>query len=787
MAGEPPIGFRVLNLARGVAGAYCTRLLADLGARCSWWRWTDPRPGDWPATKLFRTYFEGGVEVSDARLPLAELEASLPRLAAGFDLIVTDFAAAEMPEGALQERLRAYNPAIVVVNADHFGRSGPYANWTGDELTDYAMGGYWSIAGDPEREPLRVPGYQAQFHAGMQMTFAALVALRHARRTGEGQEVEVTGAEAMLGAHWSTTVAWTHEGRVFMRTGSDLVRAKDGWVHFYSLLVSPNIFVLIGRPALAEDPRFETILARRDNLAELKAMVDAWCAEQPVMTIVEQAQALRVPVTPMATAEMLLADDHLASRGYFRDSDGARMPGMPYRWTGAWDALPAPTTLAGALAMPEPPVVAPAPVASPGPAPDRGPLAGLRVLEVTNNWAGPIACRHLADLGAEVIKVELATKPATRASHYAGLDPGKEHWNRSGYFNEMNRNKRDIALDLSKPRGRELFLELARWADALVENNSARVMPNLGVGYEQLREVNPRLVMASICGFGATGARRDWVAYGSNIEAACGLAAITGYDDTLPYRTGSFVADPIAGAHAAIGVLAGLERRDRTGEGSHLDIALTESALTFMVEAFAHYQEHGANLPRRGNVEPDDAPTGAYRVAGRDDWIAIAVRTDAQWRALCSVAAIDDLADLERAGRVSRRPEVDARVRDWAATQSQFESVRLLQAAGVPAARILHNWQLHADPHFFAREAFIPIDHPDTGVYPYPGFMWRFSATKPAVRSAAPRFGEGNDYVFGRILGLGRDEIATLYNEGVTAHEPDVPYPPFSVKPLTTP
>ena len=784
----PPLDFRVLNLARGVAGAYATRLVADLGARCSWWRWSDPRPGAWPPSDLFRAYFEDDIELREERLSQAELLAVLPRVAPRFDLVITDFALPELAEDELFALLRPTNPAIVVANADHFGRSGPYARWAGDELTDYAMGGYWSIAGDPEQEPLRVPGHQAQFHAGLQLTYAALVALRHARLTGEGQELDVSAAEAMLGAHWSTTVAWTHEGRVFMRNGSDLVRAKDGWVHFFSLLISPNVLVLLDRPDLAEDPRFATILARRDHLDEITAIALAWCATRPVMEIVEKAQSLRVPATPMADAARLLNDPHLAHRGYFRSSQGKAMPGRPYQWTDPWETSVVPATLEDALAAPPPPAIAPPVLTVAAETPARGPLAGLRILEVTNNWAGPIACRHLADMGAEVIKVELQTKPATRGSHYAGLDPGKYHWNRSGYFNQMNRNKRDIALDLSTARGRDLFLALAAQADALVENNSARVMPNFGLAYEQLLAVNPRLVMVSISGFGATGERRDWVAYGSNIEAASGLASTTGYaGDERPYRTGSFIADPIAGAHAAIGVVAGLERRDRTDEGSHLDMALTESAMTFMVAAFAHLHDHGEAMPRRGNIEPGDAPTGSYRVAGRDDWIAIAVRTGPQWQALCDLAGLGDLAALTVTERLERRGELDARVADWTRGLSQFEAVNALQERGVPAARILHNWQLHADPHFHARGAFVDIDHPDTGVYSYPGFMWRFSLTKPAVRSAAPRFAEANDYVFGRLLGLGPAEIAQLYAEGVTAAEPDVPNPPLTLQPLTTP
>ncbi|HXU23177.1 MAG TPA: CoA transferase, partial [Tepidiformaceae bacterium] len=208
-----PIDFRVLNIARGVAGAYAMRLLCDLGAQCSWWRWDDARPGDWPDSAGFRQHFEQGVECLDQDASLVSLLQQLPGTASSFDLVVSDFAATEVAEGKLFELLRPQNPAIVVANADHFGRTGPYAEWAGDELTDYAMGGYWALAGDPGKAPLRVPGYQAQFHAGMHLALGAMAALRHARLTGEGQELEVTGVEAMLGAHWSTTVAWTHEGR----------------------------------------------------------------------------------------------------------------------------------------------------------------------------------------------------------------------------------------------------------------------------------------------------------------------------------------------------------------------------------------------------------------------------------------------------------------------------------------------------------------------------------------------------------------------------------------------
>jgi crotonobetainyl-CoA:carnitine CoA-transferase CaiB-like acyl-CoA transferase len=779
MAGEPPLSCRVLSLARGVAGAYAVRLLADLGARCSQLRWHAERPGDWPADDLFRRYFAEGVEVVSQPFTQEDLVRRLPALVAHFDLVVTDFTAPEMPTGRLHEMLRPFNPTVVVANADHFGRCGPYADWAGDELTDYALGGYWALGGDPAREPLRVPGYQAQFHAGMHLALAALAALHHARRTGEGEEVEVSAAEAMLGAHWSTTIAWTHEGRVLKRTGSDLVAAADGWVFFYGLGLYQNLFLLIERPDLLDDPRFATIAGWRANGEELWALVADWCRTRPAAEIVATAQDLRIPVTPMADAAQLLADPQLAERGYFRERGGARYPGLPYRWSDTWPAQPPTQQLAGALGTcTTPPVVAAAPVLTSRPvgAAD-GPLRGLRVVEVTNNWAGPIAGRHLGDLGAEVIKVELATKPATRASHYPGKEPGKDHWNRSGYFNEMNRNKRDLALDLSTEGGREIFLDLIRRSDVLVENNSARVMPNLKLGYDVLAAVNPGLVMASISGFGATGPHQHWVAFGSNIEAACGLAAMTGYDDSLPFRTGSFVPDPIAGGHAVVGILAALARRERTGRGAHLDIALTESAIPYMLQSLTYFQEHGQPFPRRGNVDPEHAPTGAFRCAGEDNWVAIAARSDEQWRALCGVVGLDAQRHPDAATQVAAREEIDRCLSLWTSARDQYECARALQAVGVPAAPILHNWQLHSDPHLFARDAFVFIEHPDTGVLPYPGFPWHFTRTRPSVRMAAPRFAEGNDYVLRTLLGRDAASVEALERDGVIARTPVMPAP----------
>jgi crotonobetainyl-CoA:carnitine CoA-transferase CaiB-like acyl-CoA transferase len=215
-----------------------------------------------------------------------------------------------------------------------------------------------------------------------------------------------------------------------------------------------------------------------------------------------------------------------------------------------------------------------------------------------------------------------------------------------------------------------------------------------------------------------------------------------------------------------------LDQRDRTGNGSHIDVSLIEAALPFMLAGFTHLHEHGQPLKAAGNGEPRDVPTGAYPTGSSDDWVAIAVRTEEQFAAVARLAEFPSALIGDRDFRIVRRQEIDQHLAAWTRGLSQTECFRLLQAEGVPAAPILHNWQLHSDPHLFHRQTFIPIDHPDTGVFPYPGFPWSFSRTPAEVRCAAPQFGEGNHYVFAQVLGLDEAAIAALYDQGVTTDQP---------------
>ena len=318
----------------------------------------------------------------------------------------------------------------------------------------------------------------------------------------------------------------------------------------------------------------------------------------------------------------------------------------------------------------------------------------------------------------------------------------------------------------------------------VLENNSPRVMRNFDLEYPVLKKANPRIIMVSISGFGQTGPDRDYGAYGANIEASCGLAAATGYpDDDRPYRTTLFYADPVTGGHAAIAIVAALHHRARTGEGQYVDMSLHENGITFFPENIVEYTMTGNNPPRMGNRHARYAPQGCYQTMGDDSWVVLTVRSLEEWKALTGVIDRPDLwddAELRDAkGRMPRHDELDAAISDWTSRYDHNEAAAMLQRAGVPAGPVLANWELVSNPHLHTRGFYVPIEHPDMGVFPYPGMPWKLSKTPGQIRAASPLFGQHTRQIFQDLLGLSDDDLRPLYEGWTIADEPhpDLPGP----------
>lgn len=788
-------GVRVVVAGGGLATGFAAKLLGDLGAEVtlvevsggSPLRRRPPLGAE--GAGLWFAHLAGGwrsVVVDD------DTDAFLDVVLRSADVLLVD------DEAALGPVLRARAPArAVVVDVSPWGRSGPLAGTPASDLTVWAMSGYLGITGAPDRAPLWLPGGQAALHAGAHAAFAAQVGLWERRTSDAGQVVEIAELDAVLAAHAWLVSSWAACGEVLERTPSDLIDAADG--KFYVMRIVPNdaIFTLIDRPDLAAEDLTRDVPTWFANIPRVFAAIAEWAVDRSVEEIVDVGQLLRIAVTPVVTPRGVLDDPQLAARDWWEHDvtadgspavDGPRFPGQPYHLASGAARRRGPAPAVGAhdaelrAGAGTAPAVGAAHEVATGtggrPTSGTGPLAGLRVLEITQNWAGPLSGRYLADLGADVVKIERAQRPATRALFWAGptKDFQRQPHHRSLYFAELNRNKRDVCIDLAVPDGRATFLDLVRTADVLIENNSARVMPNLGLAWEELEAVNPRLVMLSMSGYGADGPRRDWLAYGANIETTSSLTSVTGYPDGLLSRTTLFYADPTSGILGAHAVLAALAHRERTGRGQWIEMSLNEVGATFCTEALLLAEHVGVERPPMANRDPARVTQGVYPCAGTDHWVAITCASDAQWPDLARLVGRPDLAvDPALAtlgGRSARHDAIDDAIAAWTTTLEQYEVADACRAVGVPAAPVLRNWQILADPHIHERGVYRDMRQHVIGYYPTTTWPWRFSRTPATLRTPAPRFAEHNREI---LTGLGYDDttIERLYATAVTADEPD--------------
>ena len=412
----------------------------------------------------------------------------------------------------------------------------------------------------------------------------------------------------------------------------------------------------------------------------------------------------------------------------------------------------------------------------------------MRIIDLSQIFAGPYATKLLADMGAEIIRVECAPRSGRGGalprmkpggifgSSFPEGDTGERSYNRFAYYNEVNRNKYAITLDLSKPLGVRVFKRLVKVSDVVVENFSPRVMGNFGLDYPVLKEVSPEIIMVSISGYGQDGPYRDYVTYGGGIEAMTGLSRLTGYPDAEPLTPGTAYADATAGLHAAFAILAALRYRRRTGRGQYIDLSMREALAPFLGEFIMDYTVNRRAAIAIGNRNPLAAPQGCYRCQGEDKWIAIAVSSDEEWRSLCHAMGNPPWSEGERFGdslsRHENQDELDRLIEEWTSHYDHRQLTNMLQRAGVKAGAVLNVAELVDDPHLRERGFFQRLSHPEAGSHLYPGVSWKMSGTPGSLRLPAPCFAEHNEYVFGQLLGMSADEISTLAEEGVTASEP---------------
>jgi crotonobetainyl-CoA:carnitine CoA-transferase CaiB-like acyl-CoA transferase len=403
------------------------------------------------------------------------------------------------------------------------------------------------------------------------------------------------------------------------------------------------------------------------------------------------------------------------------------------------------------------------------------PLDGYRVLDVTVSWGGPRAITLLADLGADVIKVESiqyynttrggrADPPASEWGIFLDRDPGDQPWNRCARHSAIERNKRGITLNLQHPDGRRLLDDLIRVSDVVAHAYRPRVSRKLGLDYDSVRTIQPDAIVLSLPLFGHPGPYAEFGGVGSVTEAASGHQLLRAYPNSEP--TWFFYGDVIAGSAGAFGVLAALAYRDETGIGQHVEVAQAEASIPLLGEYLLDVQLNGRVAQAIGNENSSMAPHGCYRCSGVEQYVAIAVEDDAAWTRFCRAIGRPELIDDSRyrsvVERYHQRRELDVIVEGWTQLLTRDEVVDRLVAADVAVAAVLDHLDFHRDPQILAREFFRPATHPVAGTHPWPAGLWHFSETSRPDPRAAATLGQHNEEVLGELLGLGQHQLNWL-------------------------
>ena len=809
-------GLKVIECSEGVAGPYCCKLLAECGADVV--KVEPPLVGD--MTRRRGPFPDGVAKVEKsglflhlnttkksvtADLDTAEGREALLRLLSQADILVESHVPDRMSSwGFGYSDLKEAFPRLIYVSVTPYGHAGPYRGYKGNSLTALALSGLMSITGDPDREPLGTGGEPGEYFAGVQAWVATLAALAFRDKHDAGQHVDVSIMESAATTDEATTAAYAFMGIIRRRFYSrhlwgypqDPLPCEDGYVFVHPGprgFPAPGVYegasgmaLLVGDLKLDENPLFLDRWLRWFHWQEFDRLLEPFLACGTKEDIVAFAQALRMPFAPVLDIAQLLADPHLRERTYFKELEHPvagrlKHTGEIFRTTGMTSRFERAPLLGEHNSLLEQPAapnekesVSAPPVVKQRTTPASDlPLTGVRVLDLSQVWAGPSCTSILAALGADVVKVEgLVRGDVSHTILYRDEDANEDPWSVGPYYLCHNAGKRGIALNMLDERGIALFRRLLAACDVLIESFSPRVMRNFGLDYETLREVKADLIMVSLSGYGQTGPYSDYTAYGMGLEAAAGFTSITGYPDGPPRRTSVSFGDPLSGATAAGAVLLALRHRLQTGRGQYIDISQHEAVIPLLGAALMEYQITGRIPDRIGNRSTVAAPQGCYRCRGHDDWLVISIDDDQEWAAFCTTVEHAEWGFDARFRTLDARRQnhdaLDDLIGTWTREQDNIEAFHCLQEAGVKAAPVLNGKQILLDPHLHERGHFDILDHGKLGLRPIPRHLVaKFDRMDPKPRRPAPGLGEHNAEVLWELAGVSAAELAELEAAGI--------------------
>ena len=762
-----------------------------------------PFAGDEPGLERSLTWLAGNANKRGITCDLRSERERFVELVRTADIVLETFTPGTMESlGLGYDALAEVNPGIILTSITPYGYDGPAATAPASDLEITASSGSLWLAGDPDKPPVRTTLPQTPSWTGMCAAMGTLMAVLARDVTGRGQHVDVSGQASTITAISHAPVFWDLLREEQMRSGPYLTGrsvtganyrmiwpCRDGYVAF-ALYGGPAgrhtakqmtawMEELGGAPEVIREmdwDRFDVATAEPATVAKLEAGIGPFLLKLTRQEFFQGVIARNMLGYPVATVEDIWKDEQLKAREFHQTIQAP--------WSG--ETIPFPGSFAlfdgsrPALRRSAPKLgehnaeIVPLPPQRRGRgegAPAAAACAGLRVVEFGGFAAGPVVGKHMANYGAEVIRVESRKALDGFRTHYPPYKDNIPGTERAGIFSYFNDGKHSVTLNLKSRRGVELARQLVAKADVVVENFTPGTIARLGLGYDVLSKDNPGLVMLSTCNQGQFGPHSGHPGFGSHLTSLAGFTHLLGYAGETPSLLYGPYIDYIAVGFGTISVLAALVRRRRTGQGAYIDLSQYETGVQFMAPALLDYFVNGRVPSRQGNRHPTAAPHGVFPCKGLERWVAVSVHDDAEWHQLAlAMHRLDLLRDPELAragGRKSNEDRVEAAVEAWTREHERDEAVRILREAGVHVYAVNSMADLFADAQLAHRGTWVPVEHPVQGKIhaAAPPFLLR--STPPKQGKPAPALGEDNAYVLGEILGLSATDIEELAREGV--------------------
>ena len=702
------------------------------------------------------------------------------------------------PYGLDFEDLERLNSRIVYVRLSPFGADGPHADLLGDELVVAAMGGSVALQGPRDRAPLRVSLPQIWRHAGAEAAAGALAAHARMLKTGTAQFVDLSAQAALTWTLLNGMATHGIDGRNLERDGSNvntgisvfnvLFECLDGYIVLLprsaailgclDWMIADGVFDESARDVdwVALDQQLHLPDAKPYNIHEVGDFFKQFTAKHTRRELLEFGMSNDTTLAPANSIPELLAFEHFEARDYWKP---LTLPGgQTVRSPGSWSKIsntplevrrPAPSLdehgaeIRSALSQP------PRPKSYPEPAGEALPFEGIKVADFFWVGVGPISSKYLADHGATVVRVESESRPDVLRGGGPFKD-GVGGWNRSHYYGDFNASKLGLSLAMKSPGALEIAKKLIAWADVFTESFAPGAIERLGLGYDEVRKINPGIIMVSTCLMGQTGPAARFAGYGYHASAIAGFHEVTGWPDLPPSGPWAAYTDTIAPRFISTVLAAAIDHKRRTGEGQYIDVAQIETSLHFQAPEILDYQVSGYAATRNGNRAPDAAPQGCYPCSGDDQWCAIAVESDEQWRALRRELGDPDwareTAHDSTPGRLEFHDLLDEKLAEWTRGQERYALMKRLQGAGIPAGAVQRSSDLLVDPQHAHRGFYRYLDHPEMGNIPYSGHQYRIRGYDNGPRFAAPCLGQHSYEVMSEILGMTEEEIGAAFASG---------------------